>query len=192
MKIDFSTSAPCSACLQRKTADLLRFRAQKGLVLDHGYPAGRDRQPRARENWQAAQLRNLLAHAAQRSSFWRQRIGPRKNYADVRLSSLPALTRADLRQQVGREGSLLPPGTEPTQKHATSGSSGTPVEFFVSRMNGYYNSVRGLAQHFVDGRDLSLNITRFKSLFTDDPRGFHGLQGRYPYGPGRFRLERGL
>ncbi len=126
----------------------------------------------ARENWQAAQLRNLLAHAAQRSSFWRQRIGPRKNYADVKLSSLPALTRADLRQQVAREGSLLPPGTEPTQKHATSGSSGTPVEFFVSRMNGYYNSVRGLAQHFINDLDFSLNLTRFKSLFTDDPRGF--------------------
>ncbi len=71
----------------------------------------------ARENWQAAQLRNLLAHAAQRSPFWRQRIGTRKSYADVKLSSLPILTRADLREQVAREGSLLPPGPEPARKH---------------------------------------------------------------------------
>ncbi|WP_129396410.1 hypothetical protein [Methylovirgula ligni] len=143
----------------------------------------------ARENWQAAQLRNLLAHAAQRSAFWRQRIGTRKSYADVRLSSLPALTRADLRQQVAREGSLMPPGSEPTQKHATSGSSGVPVEFFVSRMNGYYNSVRGLAQHFIDGRDLSLSITRFKSLFTDDPCGFTVSKVDNPYGLQGFVLR---
>ncbi|MGP8232420.1 MAG: hypothetical protein ACLQL2_07105 [Methylovirgula sp.] len=140
----------------------------------------------ARENWQVAQLRNLLAHAAQRSPFWRQRIGVRKSYADIELSSLPVLTRAELREQVAREGSLLPladPG--PVQKHATSGSSGTPVEFFVSAMNGHYSSVRGLAQHFIDGHDLSLNTTRLKSRIIDDPRGFtvskvgttHGLHG---------------
>jgi phenylacetate-CoA ligase len=140
----------------------------------------------ARENWQAAQLRNLLAHAAQKSSFWRQRIGPRKNYADITLSSLPILTRAELREQVAREGSLLPAGgPEPVEKHATSGSSGTPVEFFVSRMNGHYNRLRGLAQHFIDDRDLSLNMTRLRSRIIDDKRGFtvskavaeHGLRG---------------
>ncbi|QAY95179.1 hypothetical protein CWB41_05075 [Methylovirgula ligni] len=140
----------------------------------------------ARENWQAAQLRNLLAHAAQRSAFWRQRLGALKSYTDVKLSSLPILTRAELREQVAREGSLLPPGgPEPIQKHATSGSSGVPVEFFVSRMNGQYSSARGLAQHFIDGNDLSLNSTRLKSRIIDDPRGFtvskvgttHGLHG---------------
>ncbi len=143
----------------------------------------------ARENWQAAQTRNLLAHAAQRSAFWRQRLGARKSYADVKLSSLPILTRAELRQQVTAEGCLLPAaGPEPTNKHATSGSSGTPVEFFVTRMNSYYNGVRGMAQHFIDGRDPSLNALRLKSGFTDDPHGFsatknqaiHGLQGFLP------------
>lgn len=140
----------------------------------------------ARENWQAAQLRNLFAHAAQRSAFWRKRIEPKKVHNEIRLAALPVLSRAELRKQVAREGSLLPPGgPEPTKKHATSGSSGTPVEFFVSRMNGYYNSVRGVAQFFIDGRDLSLNSLRFKSGLVNDPRGFtvspaeamHGLPG---------------
>lgn len=62
---------------------------------------------------------------------------------------------------------------------------GHPVEFFVSCMNGHYNRLRGLAQHFIDDRDLSLNITRLKSRITDDKRGFtvskadaeHGLRG---------------
>ncbi len=49
-------------------------------------------------------------------------------------------------------------------------------------MNGYYNSVRGLAQNFIDGRDLSLNITRFKSRFTDDPRGFSASKSNTAFG----------
>ncbi len=141
----------------------------------------------ARENWQTAQLRNLLAHAAQRSAFWQKRIGPRGSYGNIKLASLPALTRAELREQVAAEG-CLPVGSEPAKKSATSGSSGTPVEFFVTRMNSYYNGVRGVAQHFIDGRDPSLNTLRFKGGLTDDPHGFsatkeraiHGLQGFLP------------
>ena len=46
----------------------------------------------AREHWQQVQLHNLLNHAAQRSDFWRSRIG-RRETSDVDLSSLPILTR---------------------------------------------------------------------------------------------------
>ncbi len=127
----------------------------------------------ARENWQAAQLRNLFAHAAQRSAFWRKRIGPRGSYGNIKLASLPVQTRAELRQQVTAEGCLLPAaGPEPTKKNATSGSSGTPVEFFVARMNSHYNGVRSTAQHFIDGRDSSANTLRLRSGFTRDPHGF--------------------
>jgi phenylacetate-coenzyme A ligase PaaK-like adenylate-forming protein len=45
-------------------------------------------------------------------------------------------------------------------RHATSGSSGVPVNFFVSDFNVNYNFVRSLAQYFLEGRDLSLNRTR--------------------------------
>jgi phenylacetate-CoA ligase len=143
----------------------------------------------ARENWQAAQLRNLFSHAAQRSAFWRQRIGTRKSYAGIKLSALPVLTRAQLREQVTREGCLLPPtGQEPTNKHATSGSSGVPVEFFVTGMNSHYNFIRSVAQFLIDGRDLSLNCLLLKTGLVDDPHGFkvakeriaHGLRGLIP------------
>ena len=112
-----------------------------------------------------------------------------KSFTDVKLSTLPILTRAELREQVGREGSLLPPGgSEPIQKHATSGSSGVPVEFFVSRTNGQYSSTRGLAQHFIDGNDLSLNMTRSKP---DHRRSawIYRIQGRHDTWSARFRLR---
>jgi phenylacetate-CoA ligase len=115
----------------------------------------------AREYWQHKQLQNLLQHAAQKSAFWRKRIGSAK-LKDISLSTLPILRRSDVVKQVETEGSLLPPdGTIATQKLATSGSSGTPVQFFVSDMNAEYNSVRSLAQYFLEGRNLTLTRTRF-------------------------------
>src|SRR6516165_7124508 len=60
--------------------------------------------PAARERWQMAQLRNLLAHATQRSAFWRNRLGPKPS--EAKRAALPILTRTELRQQVEEEGSL--------------------------------------------------------------------------------------
>src|SRR5262249_43312155 len=114
----------------------------------------------ARERWQKVQLRNLVNHVSQRSAFWRARIGNRKA-SDVDLPSLPILTRQDLRTQVASEGALLR-ATDglSINSHATSGSSGVPVNFFVSGFNADYNFVRSLAQYFIEGRDLTLNRTR--------------------------------
>src|SRR6516162_988056 len=60
---------------------------------------------RARENWQKAQLGNLLAHAQRRSAFWKRRIA--KNVNKITLPDLPVLSRRDLIGQVTTEGSLL-------------------------------------------------------------------------------------
>ena len=115
----------------------------------------------AREYWQHKQLQNLLQFAAQKSPFWRERIGTRK-ITDVSPSDLPVLTRGDVAKQVEAEGSVLPAnGSIPTKKLATSGSSGTPVQFFVSEMSAHYNTVRSLAQYLMEERDLTLNRTRF-------------------------------
>jgi len=112
----------------------------------------------AREHWQHKQLQNLLEHASQRSAFWRERIGAKK-IKGINLSDLPVLTRSDVVKQVETEESLLPSKTIATSKHATSGSSGTPVQFFVSEMNARYNHVRSVAQYFMEGCDLTLNNT---------------------------------
>jgi phenylacetate-coenzyme A ligase PaaK-like adenylate-forming protein len=115
---------------------------------------------RAREHWQQVQLQNLVQHATQRSGFWRNRIGNRR-LSYINLSSLPMLTRQDVRQQVALEGPCAPAGM-PTDDQATSGSSGIPVHFFVTGFNGLYNEIRSLAQYFMEGRDLSLNHTRVR------------------------------
>ncbi|WP_273773342.1 hypothetical protein, partial [Brucella intermedia] len=78
-------------------------------------------------------LRNLLRHAAHRSAFWRERIGS-GDIRDTALAELPILSRSDLTRQVEAEGPLLSPLDRiPTIKHGTSGSSGTPVQFFLSQ-----------------------------------------------------------
>jgi phenylacetate-CoA ligase len=123
----------------------------------------------AREYWQNKQLQNLLQHAVQRSAFWRKRIGT-KRIKDINLSDLPVLTRSDIVKQVENEGSLLPKGG--VTKSSTSGSSGTPVQFFVSDHNAFYNEARSIAQSFLEGRDLTLNRTRFRSAKTRMQGGF--------------------
>jgi phenylacetate-CoA ligase len=129
---------------------------------------------KARENWQKAQLRNLLRHAHERSSFWRKRIGA-KAIRHIELSDLPILTRSDVSHQAKSEGPLLyqSDGLK-VSSHSTSGSSGTPVEFFISDMNEHYYQVRSIAQYFMEGRDLSLNRIRFKSLDYTKAKGLHG------------------
>jgi phenylacetate-coenzyme A ligase PaaK-like adenylate-forming protein len=118
----------------------------------------------SREHWQQIQLRNLINHVTQRSAFWRSRMGSRKA-SDIDLSALPVLTRQDLRTQVVSEGPLLQAVDGLTTKaHATSGSSGVPVRFFVSNFNGDFNAIRSLAQYFLEERDLSLNRTQVKTI----------------------------
>ena len=112
-----------------------------------------------------------LQHAVHYSAFWRERIGT-KNIKNINLTDLPILTRGDVVRQVETEGSLLLKGTLATSKHATSGSSGTPVRFFISAMNAQYNITRSAAQYFMEGRDLTLNRTRFKSASHRNAAGF--------------------
>jgi phenylacetate-coenzyme A ligase PaaK-like adenylate-forming protein len=126
----------------------------------------------ARDYWQQKQLENLLRYAAQRSAFWRKRIGIKK-INGIKLSDLPILTRSDLTNQVRSEGSLLPASsTIRTKKHGTSGSSGKPVEFFISEMNENYNVARSIAQYFLEERDLTLNRTRLKTVYKRMENGF--------------------
>ncbi len=119
----------------------------------------------ARENWQAAQLVNLFNHAGIRSLFWRERFKGKKPSA-IKLGKLPILTRNDLRKQVQTEGSLIRAiDNLPYSQHATSGSTGTPVQFFFTRTNGIYNEIRSFAQYVLDDRDVSWNRLRLNQFF---------------------------
>jgi hypothetical protein len=47
-----------------------------------------------------------------------------------------------------------------------------PVQFFTSEMNSQYNFARSAAQYLMEGRDLTLNRTRFKSAPHRNESGF--------------------
>jgi phenylacetate-coenzyme A ligase PaaK-like adenylate-forming protein len=172
MRFDFSDIRLKNKAFDAKSMAFLEPRTRDffATVLELAALETGDR--RAREHWQALQLRNLLAHATQRSAFWRSRIGARKAN-DVKLSSISILHRRDVAKQVEEEGALILPGDGMSViKHATSGSSGVPIRFFVSEVNGRYNIFRSITQYFIEGRDLRHNRTRFKVMDRQPKNGF--------------------
>lgn len=160
MRLDFSEAPIKNRAFSEKPMSFIDDAAKVFLSTIIDMVAIETGNQLAREHWQHTQVRNLLEHASQRSAFWRERIGSKK-IKDTSLSHIPILTRSEITRQVEAEGSLLP-STIQVSKHATSGSSGTPVQFFSSGMNARYNSARSIAQYFMEGRDLSLNGTVFK------------------------------
>jgi phenylacetate-CoA ligase len=126
----------------------------------------------ARETWQNRQLTNLLKHAHTRSKFWRQRM-PSRIINHTILKYLPVQTREDVAKQANLEGSLAPSDRRADQlTYASTGSTGTPVQVFVTAENGYYNAVRSLAQYFIN--DLSLDESR---VHIATPRSLANVRG---------------
>jgi len=118
----------------------------------------------ARENWQSAQLRNLLTHAAGNSAFWKRRIGTHLNKTDM-LSHLPPLTRSDLSLQYSNEPSLIKEGPNVrVMSGQTSGSTGVPTRFHYTSANVTFNRARSTAQYFYEGRPLHRNKTMQSTL----------------------------
>ncbi len=111
----------------------------------------------ARERWQNRQLTNLLKHAQSHSKFWRQRMPSRMINHGI-LKFLPVQSRKDIATQFTLEGSLVArDGKTPDSTYASTGSTGTPVKVYVCPENGYYNSVRSLAQYFINNLSLEEN-----------------------------------
>ncbi|HET7887113.1 MAG TPA: hypothetical protein VFL62_12870 [Bradyrhizobium sp.] len=77
------------------------------------------------------------------------------------MQNFPILTRKDITAQAQAEGSLL--GDKGAiETYETTGSTGTPLKVFVAPQNGYYNTIRSLAQFFFD--DLPLNENRVQIM----------------------------
>ena len=127
----------------------------------------------AREIWQNKQLNNILQHARQRSAFWRGRV-PDGELQGLTLSQLPILTRLELVKQIAEEGALLSEkdGYAVMLGKMTSGSSGTPVQIFVTPQNANYNGIRSVYEYFKRGWPIDENRTRL-----DTPKLRHIEQG---------------
>jgi len=134
----------------------------------------------AREAWQSTQMANLLRHAEKRSPFWRERLSAAHGAG---LSGLPILRRADVRAQVKNEGALLNASDRiGVSSHSTSGSSGAPLSFHYSEVNGTYNLLRSNAQDFLEGRDLTLNRAMIQYARHPIPGGLSVQRGSSPLG----------
>lgn len=108
----------------------------------------------ARERWQNKHLTNLLKHAQSHSKFWRQRMPSRMINHGI-LKYIPIQNREDVATQCKLDGSLVAgDGKTPVSSYASTGSTGTPVKVYICPENGYYNTIRSLAQYFI--YDLSL------------------------------------
>jgi phenylacetate-coenzyme A ligase PaaK-like adenylate-forming protein len=122
----------------------------------------------ARENWQKKQLSNLINHAYVRSSYWRQRIPSGLGRQDI-LQTMPILTRKDVVRQVENEGALLVDEKQgAVSSYKTTGSTGTPLKVFVCRQNQYYNSLRSLAQIFLDNLSLDENRVHIDAVLRSE------------------------
>ena len=117
----------------------------------------------ARQYWQKKQLANLVNHAYLKSEFWRQRIPAGAGRQEV-LSNFPILARKDITAQAQKEGSLFGDKKQSTETYETTGSTGTPLKVFVVPQNGYYNTIRTLAQYFFDDLPLDENRVQISPL----------------------------
>jgi phenylacetate-coenzyme A ligase PaaK-like adenylate-forming protein len=110
----------------------------------------------ARENWQDRRLAFLLKHAQTRSGFWRKRL-PSRMLNHEALKYVPIQGRQDIATQVSLEGSLMTTmdSSTPVSSYASTGSTGVPVKVYVCGENGYYNSIRSLAQYFINNLSLA-------------------------------------
>ena len=116
----------------------------------------------ARENWQNQHLTNLLRYAQAHSKFWRQRMPSRMINHNV-VKYLPIQSRQDIVTQAEREGTLVVTNSNTADSsYASTGSTGTPVKVYICPENGYYNTIRSLAQYFIS--NLSLDEDRVQII----------------------------
>src|ERR687893_923746 len=100
-------------------------------------------------------LKALINYAMQNSAWWRERLagvlGQGATFADV-----PILDRASFRASIEHAGGPLPlpPAHGSVFKKSTSGSSGVPVEFYLTGMTERMFRCHNLHDYIRLGRDL--------------------------------------
>ena len=107
----------------------------------------------ARERWQNRQLTNLLST---RKPFQFLATANAISHGQPRYHEyLPIQSREDVATQFKLDGPLAAGDGKTLSSYASTGSTGTPVKVYICPENGYYNSIRSLAQYFF--YDLSLD-----------------------------------
>lgn len=133
----------------------------------------RKRQPRAVRRWQEAQLRHLFTFASQRSSFWRQRLFAA--LADKRTTLANADADARTLARSGQQG-----GSAHHRRRPYAVDEGPDVQLVenaalllrIAIQRALFDDIFDLPHPIRSGRDLSLNMTQFKTSASALPNGF--------------------
>ena len=122
---------------------------------------------------QFAQLREVLAHAAQTVPFYRERISaagvdPSHDIDLATFMRLPLLTRRDIqRNGAALRSQILPQGHGQLVEHKTSGSSGEPLRVFGTQLDSLFWLSQTLRDHSWHGRDLGGKLCVIRSRVND-------------------------
>jgi phenylacetate-CoA ligase len=150
------------------------------------------------EFWQGFQiraLRALVAHAQHVSPWWRQWLQvPAHDVSLETLARLPVLRRENFRAAVESAGALpLPPAHGSTRLDVTSGSSGVPSSFHVSKLADRLMLSAYHADHERHGRDLSQPMAALLARLQPHPGREHVYEPPNPargFGPIFMRYSR--
>lgn len=127
-------------------------------IVDVNFICSLEQAPAPLQNsFQGKLLTRLIAFAAQASPHWREWLS-RADMASLQVGgtgSLPVMDRASLRTMVEANGPLpLPRAHGATMPHATSGSTGMPMSFFISEFALRVVRHHYAADHVRHGRNL--------------------------------------
>ena len=130
-------------------------------LLDAQWLAYFEREPLRASAFMKQRLAALINYATENSAWWRERLegvlGQGATFADV-----PILDRASFRASIEHAGGPLPlPQVHGrAHKYSTSGSSGVPVEFYLTNMS----KRMGLCHEFYDGIRQGRDLSRVMAL----------------------------
>jgi phenylacetate-CoA ligase len=121
--------------------------------------------------FQRSRLSSLIAHASSESPWWRARLLGTQQGRDARFTEVPLLTRDDYRASIAAMDGPLPLPREHGRAHkdSTSGSSGTPLAFYVCSLAGRLGGAHYWQDRIRQGIDSSRRIVRFDATIGDHP-----------------------
>ena len=125
--------------------------------------------------YQLSQLRSVLAHAAETTPFYKNRLESTlvKSDNDLNLTDfrqIPILTRSEF-QEAGDSinSTAIPASHGPAHSIRTSGSTGQPLTLKGTQVTRTYNSALNLRSHLWHRRDFSQKSLSFRTLKPGEP-----------------------
>jgi phenylacetate-CoA ligase len=125
--------------------------------------------------YQLAQLRNVMAHAAKTTPFYRDRLEAALAHSEKGLSlaafrQIPILTRNEFQDAGdGINSTAVPVNHGAIHDIRTSGSTGQPLTLKGTEVTQTFNSAKNLRDHLWHRRDFSQKSLAFRTMKPGEP-----------------------